>query len=153
MNSIDIIEFESRYTQELKDLVYLVLGHVGIKVEKYTTTSRDTDLDYIEKIYKERGRFWLAFKDNKLIGCIAIEEKDLETAKLKRMFVLPEFHGSGAGQALLDKALSFAKSNTYHRVVLNTDKLMNRAHRFYEKNEFKKIGEDEERLFYELILD
>ena len=65
------------------------------------------------------------------------------------MFVLPEYQGVGIGQKLIDVAMKFVEDNGYKRVKLNTDKIMKRAHRFYEKNGFQKIGEDEERLFYE----
>lgn len=149
MNTIEIIEFKSEYEQPVKDLLYLVLRSLGIK-NKYPEINRDIDLDYILEKYKGRARFWLAIQGDKLIGTIAVEESDADTAKLKRMFVLPEFQGTGVGQKLFDTALNFAKENGYKKIKLNTDKIMNRAHRFYEKNGFSKTGEDEDRLFYEL---
>ena len=152
MNTVEIIEFQPQYEQAVKDLIYLVLR--SLKVEnKYPEINRDTDLDYIQEKYKERGRFWLAIKDDKLIGTVAIEEMDKDTAKLKRMFVLPDFQGTGIGQKLFDTALSFAKEKGYKTIRLNTDKMMNRAHRFYEKNGFHRTGKDEERYFYERILE
>lgn len=148
MTDLKIIPFETQYTQPVKDLIYAVLGSLGIE-NKYPEINRDTDLDYIEEKYSGRGRFWLAFDNEKLIGTIAIEELDQETAKLKRMFVLPEYQGNGVGQKLMDVALSFAKDNEYKRIKLNTDRIMKRAHSFYEKNVFVRTGEDDERFFYE----
>lgn len=151
MDTIQIIEFQPEYEQPVKDLIHLVLRSLGI-TNKYPEINRDTDLDYILEKYKDRGRFWLAIRGKELVGTVAIEEKDHNIAKLKRMFVLPEFQGSGIGQKLFDTALNFAKNNGYKTLRLNTDKIMNRAHRFYEKNGFRKIGEDDDRLFYELDL-
>lgn len=152
MDNIEIIEFKPEYEQSVKDLIHLVLRHLGIK-NKYPEINKDTDLDYILEKYKGRGRFWLALKDRKLIGTVAIEEMDNNVAKLKRMFVLPEYQGTGIGQKLFDTALKFAKDNEYKTLRLNTDKIMSRAHKFYEKNKFHKIGEDQDRLFYEMNLD
>jgi len=151
MDNIKIVEFQPEYEQSVKDLIHIVLRSLNIP-NKYPEINRDTDLDYIQEKYKGRGRFWLAVKDDRLIGTVAIEEVDKETAKLKRMFVLPEYQGKGIGQRLFDTALTFAKEQGYHKIRLNTDKVMNRAHRFYEKNGFHKIGEDDERLFYEMSL-
>jgi len=151
MGTIRIIEFQPEYEKPVKDLIHLVLRSLGI-TNKYPEINRDTDLDYILEKYKDRGRFWLALKGKELIGTVAIEEKDNNIAKLKRMFVLPEFQGTGIGQKLFDTALNFTKNNGYKTLRLNTDKIMNRAHRFYEKNGFQKIGEDDKRLFYELDL-
>ncbi len=151
MDTIKIIEFQSKYEQLVKDLIRLVLNSLSIQ-NKYPEINRDTDLDYILDKYKGRGRFWLAVKDEQLIGTVAIEELDAETAKLKRMFVLPEYQGTGVGQKLFNTALSFAKDQGYQKIRLNTDKVMHRAHRFYEKNGFHKTGGDDERFFYELAL-
>ena len=151
MEDINIIEFQPEYEQLVKDLVRFVLKSLGIQ-NKYPEINRDTDLDYILEKYKGRGRFWLAIQDKKLIGTVAIEEVDENVAKLKRMFVLPEFQGTGIGQKLFDIALNFVKENGYKTLKLNTDKIMSRAHRFYERNGFHRIGEDKERYFYEMNL-
>lgn len=152
MDNIEIIEFKPEYEQSVKDLIRFVLRSLSI-VNKYPEINRDTDLDYILEKYKDRGRFWLALRGKELIGTVAIEEVDKNIAKLKRMFVLPEYQGTGIGQKLFDTALKFTKDNGYKILKLNTDKIMNRAHRLYEKNGFHKIGEDEDRLFYEMNLD
>ncbi|MFZ2049074.1 MAG: GNAT family N-acetyltransferase [Minisyncoccia bacterium] len=148
MENIKITEFQSEYTSQVKELIQTVLGSLGITAQN-TKPNKDSDLDKISEIYSLRSRFWLAILDNKLIGTVGIEEIDNDVAKLKRMFVLPEFQGSGVGQKLFDTALNFAIKNDYKKIKLNTDKVMKRAHNFYEKNGFSKSGENEEKLFYE----
>lgn len=88
-----------------------------------------------------------------MVGTAAIKEIDITTAKLKRMFVLTKYHGLGVGQALLDHAIKFARSNGYKEIVLNTHFVMKRAHRFYEKNGFIKTCEDEVKYSYKFIID
>lgn len=144
-----IAEFEPRFVNEVKDLIYFVLTHVGIDANKYPQIAQDIDPEHILKTYKERGRFWVAILNGLVVGTVAIEEKDTDTAKLKRMFVLPEYHGKGVGQALFEIALGFARTNGYKKITLYTDRAMLRAHRFYERNGFQRVGEDAERFLYE----
>ena len=107
-------------------------------------------MDFIGEIYKDRGRFWVALKDDKVIGTIAIENRAGDTAKLRRMFVLSEYQGKGIAQKLFKTAVQFARKKGYKEIELSTAHFMKRAHKFYEKQGFKKIGADEKEYFYKL---
>ncbi len=148
-----IVEFEPSRYDEVKDLIHSVLNFVGVDAEKYPELIKDISLENIVNTYHGRSRFWIALLDNKIIGTVAIEEKEPGVAKLKRMFVIPESHGKGVGQELMDTALAFTLRNGYTKIILNTDKVMNRAHRFYERNGFQRTGEDTNRFFYERSLE
>ncbi len=149
---IKIIEYQNKYNSQLKKLLYETLKYVGFSIDK-DAFKRDSDLDKIEEIYKGRGRFWLALENDKVIGMVGILELDKLTAKLRRMFVFSKYHGTGLGQKLLDRALEFARQQGYKKIVLDTHELMHRAHRFYEKNGFKKVGSEGKVIHYELTLD
>ena len=151
---MEILEFQNKFTEDIKHVAFSALRGVGImnKVGK-VLTDRDEDLDRILEIYRERGRFWVAVQNEKVIGTVGIKEIDNTTAKLKRMFILPDHQGRGVGRMLLDHALSFAKAQGYTKIILRTDKLMTGAHAFYEKNSFRRTGEDEGRFCYEKSLD
>jgi GNAT superfamily N-acetyltransferase len=143
-----IIEFKAARYEEVIDLIRSVLNFIGLNPEKYPDLTRDISLENILSTYKGRSRFWIALVDGGVIGTVAIEEKDSEVAKLKRMFVIPEYHGKGVAQELMDTALAFAIANGYKTISLNTDRVMHRAHRFYERNGFWRTGEDTNRFFY-----
>lgn len=87
-----------------------------------------------------------------MIGTVAIRDFGDDIAKLKRMFVDHDYHGKGVGQKLLDHALDFAKVQGFREVILNTHPLMKRAHRFYEKNGFVKVGDDTFPVHYRRML-
>lgn len=146
-----ITEFDQNDTEEVKTVIYKTLEFVKADARRSLGQHIDADLDKIPEVYNGRGRFWVAKEDGKIIGTIAVKEVDQHTAKLKRMFVLPEFHGTGVGQALLDTAINFAKENTYKKITLNTSPKMHRAHHFYEKNGFTQIKKYEDSVSYELI--
>lgn len=154
LSELLILEFEPKFTEEVKSVIYETLRNLGITGSSGSTNHRDEDLDKIPDVYHNRGRFWIAIdREGKVIGTVAIRELNDKTAKLNRMFVLPDYQGSGVGQKLLNHALKFAKEQNYQEVILNTSIVMKRAHRFYEKNGFRLTSEDSEQLHYKLILD
>ncbi|MDH0732507.1 GNAT family N-acetyltransferase [Pseudomonas sichuanensis] len=65
---------------------------------------------------------------------IAAAERRVE---ISRCYVLPEAHGQGAAQLLLDATLA----HTHGEVRLTVNEGNARAIRFYERNGFRKVGE------------
>ncbi len=146
-----IVEFTSEYTSEVKKVILYTQRDLGINKD-LNPLGRDADLDMIPGVYKDRGRFWIALVDSKVIGTIAVENNDGPIAKLRRMFVLPEYQGTGVAQQLLNTALIFAIETGYTEMELSTALFMKRAHSFYNKNGFEKIGEDAKEYFYKKSL-
>ncbi|HEY0433407.1 MAG TPA: GNAT family N-acetyltransferase, partial [Chitinophagaceae bacterium] len=58
------------------------------------------------------------------------------------IYVLPYYHGSGAGGALLEAAMEVGKEAGAEYVWLNTVVENNRAIRFYHKHGFEKAGRE-----------
>jgi len=146
-----IVEFEQKYQNQVIDIVGKGLMELKV-ISESNEPLQDEDLYRIPEVYKNRGRFWVALEGNKIIGTIAIRDMGGSTAKLNRMFVLSNYHGKGVGQALFDHAIAFARKMEYKEVILNTHLLMKRAHHFYEKNGFKKIGKEKDKYHYKMDL-
>ena len=144
-----IVVFKSEYQNQVLDVVGGGLKGLGV-IPDTEEPLTDEDLYHIQEIYSGRGRFWVAIEEGRVIGTVAVKDMGNGRAKLKRMFVLDEHQGTGVGQALLDHALTFTRENGYKEVILNTHKLMKRAHRFYEKNGFERIGDDSYKYQYRL---
>jgi ribosomal protein S18 acetylase RimI-like enzyme len=151
----NIVEFNPKYEEGLKELVSLALKHVGVDINKYPEILDEIKAEYIRDTYEGRSRFWIKSIDGKVVGSIAVIEdwRDEKTAEIKRMFVLPEFHGSGVGRDLLNTAMEFIKCNDYGRTILHTDKEMIRAQSFYEKNGFIRFRENDDVVSYEFKLE
>jgi N-acetylglutamate synthase-like GNAT family acetyltransferase len=49
------------------------------------------------KAASPRGRLWLAERDGRVVGCIAIVEADATTAQLRWFLVVPQERGAGLG--------------------------------------------------------
>lgn len=83
--------------------------------------------------------YWVAEFNGKAIGTIALFNMKNRSVVLKKMFVSKEFRGKGISKMLLDTLFKWARENNFARVYLGTMTEFKAAHRFYEKNGFKKI--------------
>lgn len=142
-----IIEFEKSFETQVVRLISEVLKDQKVISDKVDVVD-DEDLSKIPAVYSGRGGFWVAVENGKVLGTVAIREIGKDTAKLNRMFVLTQYHGKGVGPALLQYAIEFAKQQGFKEIILNTHHLMHRAHRFYEKNGFKRVSETSDKYSY-----
>lgn len=150
-HNIRIVEFEPKYQGQVVNVVGKGLMELKV-IPESAEPLQDEDLYQIPKVYKDRGRFWVAIEKDKVIGTVAIRDMGGGTAKLNRMFVLSNYHGKGIGQALLDHAVTFARNKCFKEIILNTHYLMERAHHFYEKNGFKRVRKEQDKYHYKMNL-
>lgn len=71
------------------------------------------------------------------IGFCSVSLEDANEHKLNKLYVLPKAHGTGAGKALLNKAIEVAKAAGSTSLFLQVNKL-NTAYTFYLKHGFVK---------------
>lgn len=64
----------------------------------------------------------IAYDDDNPIGCVAIKPLDSTSAEIKRLYVMPAARRSGAGRALMEAAIAFARERSHGRVVLDTER-------------------------------
>lgn len=138
--NFQITPFHPKFEREVKSAIGELLVYTGV-IQKSDLPVTDADLSQIPKIYSGKGKFWVAMIGDKVIGTVGIKDEGNNVAKLKRMFVRPEYHGTGVGEALLAKAEEFAKAQGFTKLILNTDAKMHRAHHFYEKHGFVQVEE------------
>jgi GNAT superfamily N-acetyltransferase len=86
------------------------------------------------------GRLIFAYADGVLCGCIGLRQLDLETCEMKRLFVRPQFRGTGAGRLLTDRIIAEARAAGYKRMRLDTlPGIMDRAIALYRELGFTDI--------------
>ena len=86
------------------------------------------------------GRLLLAFYKDQPAGCVAFRKLDDHSCEMKRMFVYPEFHGKGVGNALAKAIIGKAKKAGYATMKLDTSIRQIAAQKLYRRFGFKNIG-------------
>ena len=145
---INIQQYSPAYKDQVRTVIGTTLADISV-LDREDLPIDDPDLEKIDEIYSGKGRFWVALEDDRVVGTVAIRDLGDNVATLNRMFVLVDQHGSGVGQRLFDEAMGFAQEQGFTKVVLNTHELMGRAHHFYEKNGFVRIGKTGDKFHYE----
>lgn len=92
-------------------------------------------------------RCWVAEHQGQIVGSVFVVRQDLDTAKLRMLYVEPSARGLGLGRRLVDEALRFATAKGYRRMVLWTNDILVSARRIYEAAGFELIEEDRHHSF------
>ena len=98
------------------------------------------DMDNFQQVYENNhGLFLAVLDDGKLIGTGAIKRMDENTAELKRLWLLEEYHGQGIGHRIVMQLFDFARQKGYTRIRLQTGETQIRALEFYKRLGFYEI--------------
>jgi putative acetyltransferase len=124
-------------------------------INRYGAALGDVD-DFQRQYGPPGGTFLVALDGQQIIGTGAIRRLDDETAELRRMWLLPDYHGQGIGYRLAAALFAFARAAGYHRVRLSTSDVQRRAIRFYERLGFypiERYRDTDDTVFLELRLN
>lgn len=87
-----------------------------------------------------KGALFVAEVDDQIAGCVALRPLADGACEMKRMFVLPDFHGRGIGdllgRAIIDQALAIG----YDRMMLDTGPAQQEAQGLYRKLGFTETS-------------
>lgn len=127
---------------DIPEVVNLILPIQQQEFGVNVTIDDQPDIQDIEQFYTQQGGLFLGmFEEGRLIGTIAYLNIGHHTAALRKMFVKNEFRGKELKVAaqLLQALEREAKRSDIRFIYLGTVNAMLAAHRFYEKNGFKRI--------------
>jgi diamine N-acetyltransferase len=127
------------------------------KAFEHLFNNREELFEYLEQTYdpvklakslrKESNIYFLAWYDGEPVGFAKLKKdslneqiESLAQMELQKIYVLPEFHGTGAGSALMSAAKNLALEVKPDYVWLDTHTSNEKAINFYLKNGFHKIG-------------
>lgn len=136
-SQIIIIEFDPKYTQGVKDVVFSAMKDIRPNYNPLTD-SRRGDLDQIPKVYGGKGKFWVALDGEQVIGTVAVFENTPKKANVKRLFLLKQYRGKGFGKMLLLQALDHCRKQDFQEVTLITSSYAKDAQRLFHQNSFQK---------------
>ena len=140
---MEIIAFSSDYTEQVISMI------VNIQQKEFDlpiTADDQPDLSRIPAFYqKGKGNFWIALMGKEVVGTLSLLDIDNSRVALRKMFVHPDYRGTKQGTAtkLLEEAIAWAEARAVREILLGTTPKFKAAHRFYEKNGFIEIPEEE----------
>lgn len=94
----------------------------------------------VGRLIKEGVAFFVLRADGRPAGCGGIKLFGREYGELKRMYVRPEFRGSGFGKLLVDHLAAHALANGVTLLRLETGIHQQAAIRLYEREGFYRIA-------------
>ncbi|MBN8530663.1 MAG: GNAT family N-acetyltransferase [Alphaproteobacteria bacterium] len=97
---------------------------------------------YLKHYDPRRDRCWIAEKDGRIIGSVAIAHETEEEARLRLLLVEPEARGLGLGRRLVEECIRFAKEAGYRKIALWTNHPLHAARRLYEDAGFTLVREE-----------
>lgn len=88
-----------------------------------------------------QGRLLLAVDEEILVGCVALRPLKENVCEMKRLYVRPEFRGSGVGKQLATMIIEAAREIGYASMRLDTlPGKMDKAIAMYRRFGFKEIN-------------
>jgi GNAT superfamily N-acetyltransferase len=115
--------------------------------EDFEALVADITARFIQNFKAGRERCWVADKGGRILGAVFVVEEDVETAKLRMLYVEPAARGIGLGARLVDEVVKFSREAGYRRLVLWTNDNLTAARRIYEKAGFKLKSEERHESF------
>ena len=140
METIKYLEYDNIYLEEINNF---------INESMYKFINRPykvrEDVSNIEEYYiKNGGNFWVAIdtKFNKIIGTIGLEKRE-DIGILKRFYIEEEYQSKKIGTNLYNILENYSKENNIKVLYLVCVNALEKAHKFYIKNGYKKMDKIE----------
>ena len=139
MNEIEIQGYYPGVVGQITEIHAVYYSeHWGFDVSFETQVGRELS-EFISRFDDDRDGFWVATKDGKFAGAVAIDGQmaDTEGARLRWFIVVPELQNAGVGTKLISKAVEFCRKKKFPKVFLWTFEGLDAARRLYERENFR----------------
>jgi ribosomal protein S18 acetylase RimI-like enzyme len=121
----------------LRELFEEYAGSLGIPLDFQGFDGEVADLP--GRYAAPRGGLWMAIAGGRAAGCVALRPLGADLCEIKRLYLRPEFRGTGLGRRLAETVLAEAARIGYRRVWLDTLPSMGGAIALYRSLGFTEI--------------
>jgi RimJ/RimL family protein N-acetyltransferase len=123
--------------------VVALIGRVFVEYGWVFSPAQElADLFAVERHYvAPHGAFWVVRRDGGIVGSVAVERLDADTAELHRLYLDADLRGRRLGRELVETVLAWCARERITRLVLWSDTRFDRAHALYERMGFARTGE------------
>jgi len=145
-NNTTMIEIKNYTEPDTKEIITLVLHCQNDGTRPPVTIENQPELLCIrEKYIDGGGNFWVAKENGKVAGSIGLMNAGNGFGILKKFFVYEPYRGTPhhLGLQLYNVLLDFAQSHNFKKLILDTPKNSDRAHKFYVKAGFIQIEKED----------
>lgn len=144
MKGLKIVEFDAAYADHFKRLNLVWL-------ERYFLVE-PIDIEVLsnpeETIIKPGGMIFFALLDGAVVGtCALIKHRD-DLFELSKMAVADTHQGKGIGTQLLRHTIDWARSWSIRKLFVETNTVLERAVRLYQRVGFQKTAYDSSNAHY-----
>lgn len=139
--NFNIIPYSSKYKKEVIKLISSIQrSEYQINIDP----KQQPDLSNIINHYQiNKGNFWLALNDEKVIGTIGLLDIGGKQAAMRRFFVDKAYRGKDVAKSLFKTLVHWSNELNISTIFLGTASAFRAAHRFYEKNGFQIVSKKE----------
>jgi len=142
------------------DIDYIISRQINLYKVEYGFTSEvwkayiaDGVHQLVKQFDSEKDCVYILEANGNVSGCIAITHIEDGTAQLRFFFIEPTLRGLGAGNKLINMAISFCREKKYKRIFLWTFSKLAAARHLYSKNGFQMTDTHENREWGEPVLE
>ncbi|WP_143308496.1 GNAT family N-acetyltransferase [Chitinophaga vietnamensis] len=144
METIAFTTFIPAYEQQVATLITNIQQkEFGVPI----TFADQPDLSNIPSFYQQgKGNFWCALnQQSEVVGTIALIDTGSNIGAIRKMFVRADYRGKEKNVAaqLLQILESHAQNKGLKQLYLGTVPLLKAALRFYEKNGYEPVAEQD----------
>ncbi len=86
------------------------------------------------------GSLLLALEGSQTAGCVAVRSLEADICEMKRLYVRPQYRGSGLGKKLAESVISEAEKLGYRLMRLDTLETLTEAMGLYQSLGFTQTG-------------
>lgn len=137
ISDLVIVPFTPQHAGEVRTLFIVVNRllsppHMRDAFEAYIERSLTEEIDRIDAYYHERdGGFWVALKENVVVGMFGLERVGPDALELRRMYVDPSARRSGVARRMLRYAEAECRRRHIRTLELSTSEVQGAALALY----------------------